>query len=130
MRKLNPYLCALAGAAVLTSCSRPSGPNYEGNLDTAKCDIIAGWVWDSNDSNKQVSVSIFDGDTLLASVRADGLRPDLKAAGKGDGNHAFVLPVPGSIKDGRPHSIRAKIGEGGSNWELAGSPQVIQCPSP
>ena len=130
MRKLNSYLCALAIAALLTCCSRRSGPNYVGNLDIAKCDTIAGWAWDAEDAYNEVSVSIFDGDTLLASVRADGVRPDLKVAGKGDGNHAFVLPVPASIKDGRSHSIRAKIGEGGSNWELAGSPQVIQCPSP
>jgi hypothetical protein len=128
MRKLNPYLCALA--ALLTCCSRSSGPSYEGNLDTVNCDIIAGWVWDANEANKQLSVTISDGDTLLASVRADGLRPDLRAAGKGDGSHAFVLPAPGSIKDGRSHSIRARIAEGGSNWELAGSHRVIQCSSP
>ena len=128
MRKPNLYLCALAIVATLTSCSRASGANYEGNLDTVKCDLIAGWAWDANEANKQVSVSIFDGDTLLATVRADGVRPDLKAAGKGEGNHAFVLQVPASIKDGKSHSIRAKIGESGANFELAGSPRALQCP--
>jgi hypothetical protein len=127
MRTLNPRLCGLALAALLTGCSRSGAPKYEGNLDTVKCDVIAGWVWDSSDPNKPLPVNLFDGDALIGPVRAEGFRPDLKAAQKGDGNHGFFLPTPASLKDGRPHSIHAKIGESTSNWELVGSPQVLKC---
>ena len=126
MKKLN--LCLGSALAVmLTCCSQPSGPNYEGNLDSAKCDVIAGWVWDANEADKALSVTIYDGETILGSVKAEGFRPDLKAAQKGNGNHGFFLATPASIKDGRPHTIRAKIAEGGSNWELAGSGQALTC---
>jgi hypothetical protein len=128
MVKLNLCLCGLAIAATLTCCSRPGAPNYDGQLDTVNCDVIAGWAWDANDANRQIAVNIFDGDSLIGSVKAEELRTDLKAAGKGDGNHSFALPAPVSLKDGRPHSIHAKIGESGSNWELIRSPQEINCP--
>jgi hypothetical protein len=130
MIKLALRLCGLAIAAMLTCCSQPATPKYDGTLDTVNCDEILGWAWNENNANRQIMVNIFDGDSLIASVKAEGLRPDLKAAGKGDGNHAFALPVPTSLKDGRPHSIRAKIGEAGSNWELIGSPKEINCASP
>jgi hypothetical protein len=122
--------CGLAIAAILANCTHPAAPNYDGTLDTVNCDVIAGWAWDANNTNTQVAVNIFDGDSPLGSVKADAFRPDLKAAQKGDGNHAFAFAVPTSVKDGRPHSIRAKIGEAGSNWELIGSPKEINCRSP
>ena len=126
--KLNLLLCGLTMTVMLSSCSRPSAPNYDGQLDTVNCDVIAGWAWNANDANKQVSINIYDGETVIASVRADALRPDLKTAGKGDGNHAFALSPPASVKDGQPHSIRAKIGEAGSTQELIGSPKKLNCP--
>jgi hypothetical protein len=128
--KLNLFLCGLAINVMLSSCSRPSAPNYDGQLDTVNCDHIAGWAWDSKDANKHVLVDIYDGDAVIASVRADAFRPDLKAAQKGDGNYAFAVPVPASLKDGRPHTIRAKIAEGGANWELIRSGQAVTCPGP
>lgn len=128
--KLNLFLCGLAITVMFSSCSRPGAPNYDGQLDAVNCDHIAGWAWDSNDEDKHVMVNIYDGDAVIASVRADAFRPDLKAAQKGDGNHAFAFSVPASLKDGRPHVIRAKIGEPGSNLELGRSPQEINCPGP
>lgn len=127
--KMNLFLCGLIGTVMLSSCTQsPSAPNYEGQLDTVNCDVIAGWAWDSNDSNKKVSVNIYDGETVIASVKADAFRPDLQTAQKGDGKHAFALRPPASVKDGRPHSIHAKLGEAGSNLELGRSPQEISCP--
>ena len=129
LTKMNLFLCCLAVTVMLSSCSQPSAPNYDGQLDTVNCDVIAGWAWDTNDADKKVSVKIFDGETVIASVQADAFRPDLKAAKKGDGNHAFAVAIPASVKDGRPHSIRAKIGEAGSSWELVRSPQELNCGS-
>jgi hypothetical protein len=128
MIKLTLRLGGLAIVAILANCTHPAAPNYDGTLDTVNCDVIAGWAWNANDANKQISVNIFDGDSLIGTVKAEGLRPDLKAAGKGDGNHAFALPAPVSLKDGRTHSIHAKIGEAGSSWEVIGSPKEINCP--
>jgi hypothetical protein len=127
---MNLLLCGLALTLLLSSCGQPSAPSYDGQLDAVNCDVIAGWAWDANDANKKVMVNIYDGEAVIASVRAEAFRPDLKAAQKGDGNHAFAVPVPASMKDGKPHSIRARIGESGSTWELVRSPQEANCPGP
>jgi hypothetical protein len=127
--KLNLFFCSLAVATVLTCCSRPESPKYDGTLDVVNCDQFLGWAWDESSGNRPITVNIYDGDSLIASIKADGLRPDLKTAGKGDGNHAFIFPAPVSLKNGQAHLIHAKIGESGSNWELIGSPREISCPS-
>jgi hypothetical protein len=57
------------------------------------------------------------------AATADG--PDLKAAGKADGAHAFVLDLPTKLKDGRTHSIAAKTDD--SKFELPNSPQLLIC---
>jgi len=99
--------------------------HYEGRLDYAGCDMVAGWAWDASTPNGQIRIRILSDGSPLTTVTADHPRPDLKTAGKGSGEHAFVLDVPAILKDGRPHSIAVKIED--SVFELPNSPQSITC---
>jgi hypothetical protein len=91
---------------------------YEGAHDVADCDKIAGWAWDRNNPDTQISVDIYDGDTLIATAPARMTRPDV-------GQHAFHYVVPPALKDGRLHTIQVKIT--GSNITLMGSPKTFTC---
>src|SRR6185503_18272215 len=101
----------------------------DGYLDGADCNQIWGWAWDRNSPNTPVYVNIYDGNTLIAgSVLANLFRQDLLNAGKGNGNHAFVINTPASLKDGKPHSINVRFTSGSNNQNhLNSSPRPIVC---
>jgi hypothetical protein len=104
----------------------PSLATSEGNLELVDDRAILGWAWDSARPNAAVSVDIFDGDDLLATVRADLYRQDLVNAGKGDGRHGFIYPVPETLRDGRTHRIRVRVT--GTRTNLHGTPQTMGTP--
>ena len=99
--------------------------HYEGSFDHAGCDMIAGWAWNASVPNAQVKIRILDDGKPLMTLTADRPRPDLSAAGKGNGAHAFFLDMPAALKDGRSHSIAAKADD--SEFELPNSPQHVTC---
>ncbi len=99
-------------------------PPDRGSLDTVNAKIIAGWAWKRADPEETVKVDLFDGETLLETVAADEFRQDLLNRGVGDGRHKFSFPTPDSLKDGKPHTIRAVIS--GTELELGGSPRTYQ----
>jgi hypothetical protein len=102
---------------------RPDTGGGEGTLDSADDRQIAGWAWDRNQPNSPIAVDIYDGDALLLKVTAGQFRQDLREAGIGNGKHAFSLPTPPRLRDGRVHVIRAKTS--GTNRELSESPKEI-----
>jgi hypothetical protein len=99
--------------------------HYEGRLEHAGCDGISGWAWDALVPDVQVRIRILNDGKPLMTLIADRARPDLKAAGKGNGAHAFVSELPATLKDGRPHTIAAKTND--SDFELPNSPQHVTC---
>jgi membrane protein involved in D-alanine export len=101
---------------------------HEGALDVADCEQIGGWAWDAMQPDTPVAVDIVVDATTVATVAADHLRDDLRDAGFGTGRHGFVYPTPPKFRDGRSHTVFAKIA--GSNVDLNGSPKTLQCPSP
>lgn len=103
-------------------------PLYDGYIDVANCDAIHGWAWNQNDPDNPLSIEIYDGTTLLATLKANELRENLISAGKGNGKYAYTYMVPPNLKDGKPHTIRVKIA--GTNFELGHSPQNITCTFP
>ena len=110
---------------VLNQPASDASAHYEGRLEHVGCDVISGWAWNASDPSGQSRIRISnDGEPLVTLVAARP-RPDLKAAGKGDGAHAFVSNLPAALKDGRPHSIAAKAND--SEFELPNSPQHITC---
>jgi glucose/arabinose dehydrogenase/chitodextrinase len=104
-----------------------SGPgNYEGFLDVLTCTSIQGWIWDRNRVNTPITIEFLDGSTVIGSLDAGNFRQDLVNAGKGNGSHGYVFTVPGSLKDGKTHSISARVP--GGDYNLKGSPKTLTCP--
>lgn len=99
---------------------------FEGSLDKLEVASLGGWAWDKTQPNLAIKVEIYDGAALLASVTADGFRADLKAAGKGDGRHAFNYALPATLRDGQTHAISVRFA--GSPTELPGSPKTLLFP--
>jgi hypothetical protein len=100
-------------------------PEYQGHHDLADCKWIQGWVWDMKQPGTPLDVEIYEGDTLLVTVTANGYREDLLQVCKGNGKHAFRYPVPRHLRDGRPHSIRVNVA--GSDYYLGSTPREINC---
>jgi hypothetical protein len=73
-------------------------------------------------------VDLYDGETFLTTFAADLFRKDLLEAGVGNGNHGFFFPTPASLKDGRPHTVRALIA--GTKTELRSSPKTVTLTGP
>jgi hypothetical protein len=99
----------------------------DGHLERVDCTYIEGWAYDKGQPDVPLQVTILDGATGVATVRADLLRADLLVAGIGDGKHALRLPVPVTLKDNKPHAISARIV--GSDFTLIGSPKTVTCGS-
>jgi hypothetical protein len=95
-----------------------------GSLDGVSAEGIAGWAWDSSQPDTPIKVDIFDGDKKVTTVTADEFRQDLLDAKIGNGKHGFTYAIPDSLKDGKSHSIQAKIS--GTNQELDGSPKPLK----
>ena len=97
--------------------------------EATDCQHIVGWAWDKSKPDASVQVELFDGTELLAVVDADLARPDVVAAGAGNGKHGFLFPVPEKLRDRKVHLIRARIT--GESVYLNGSPKKIECaPTP
>jgi len=89
---------------------------------------LHGWAWDPAEPDRAVAVSLYEGSVPLGTVLADLPRPDLAERALGNGKHGFTLPLPASLRDGKPHTIRAQIA--GANIELRNSPQIHVFPAP
>lgn len=98
---------------------------HEGYLDTVDAAYISGWVYDKSKPDAPLDVEVYDGDVLLTRARAATFRPDLLAAGKGDGKHSFNVPVPSWMKDGKPRLIQVKVAATG--FYLDNSPKELTC---
>ena len=102
-----------------TSCTSAT-PNYLGNHDVADCNFISGYAWDTNDDQGTINVAIFVDGNFLVVVPAQQAYP-----GVGTGYHGFKYAVPGSLKNGQPHSIQVKFS--GTTTSLSNSPKPINC---
>jgi hypothetical protein len=109
-----------------TSTNANAAPAYEGFHDTADCERITGWVWDSTRPDEPLKVDIYDGNEFLATVAADSYRAGLVKHEKGNGKHAFVWQVPQSLKDGKEHHIHVRVS--GTDVNLYKTPKTIKCP--
>lgn len=123
------YYWADAGAVLPPTFGGPaSSCAFGGFHDSATCQVIAGWAWDPDFPNSPISVDIFDGSTLIATVPANLYRADLQLAGKGNGIHAFSWPVPLSLRNNQAHSITVKYS--GTEKRLSNSPKSLTCAPP
>ena len=93
-----------------------------GTLELVDGEQIAGWVWNPDRPNDAVTVEVEADGVVVGTVIAGIYRKDLVDAGKGNGRHGFILQTPDILKDGRRHTVTARV-KGGP--ELASSPTVI-----
>jgi hypothetical protein len=85
---------------------------YEGYIESATDTEIRGWVFDNAAPNEVLTVEILADDRVLTTVQADQFRPDLLAAGKGNGVHSFHY----TIDPAAPSVMAARIA--GRRWLL------------
>ena len=115
------FLIPLLAALPLTSHAAP-----EGTLETATCEQIIGWAWDSATPATRLKLDIVDTSGVkpvkLATVIAQKLRQDLLNSGKGDGRYGFAYLLPASIRNAKPHSFAVRLA--GTATDLANSPQT------
>jgi hypothetical protein len=116
-------LAALAPQKGSFSIAHSPNNHYEGCLDRVDSEVISGWGYDVNNPNIPIDVEIQDGEVLLTRATAATFRADLCAAGKGNGKHAFTIPVPDWMKDGKSRLIQVKIAN--SSFSLPNSPQKL-----
>ncbi len=96
-----------------------------GKLESASCTQVAGWAWDPMFPDSPTSIDVLVDGRVYATVPADQYRADLQAAGRGDGRHGFVWPLPSALRDGRRHRITARFTD--SLDGVPGKPAAITC---
>ncbi|HML55922.1 MAG TPA: formyltransferase family protein [Solidesulfovibrio magneticus] len=91
-----------------------------GHLDPPQPDRVLGWVCDTAAKGGPLEVKLtVDGQEFL--LRAGEHRPDVAAAGFGDGYSGFVWAAPVHLRDGRPHRVEATC----KGQPLPGSPRLV-----
>ena len=84
--------------------ARSGGLN--GHVDGVGKDFrLSGWAWSPETPEQPVRVRVFDGATLLAEGPASVYRPDVAAAGQGDGRSGFTLELPEWLYDGKRRQL-------------------------
>lgn len=99
-------------------------PKYTGWVDIAGCNGIVGWAADLTRLNQAITVSLWEGSTVISSTLASTLRPDVGAAIHDKGAHGFSLSFP---QDGIQHSLQLHFE---SSTALLGAPIVFKCGTP
>src|SRR5215471_1168876 len=97
----------LTNSPVSIACSSGAA-NYVGFVDQADCNTLRGWAADRNRLNVSINIEVYDGTTLIATVLANGSRPDVGAAIGDNGLHGFSLATPASLKNGTVHSVHVR----------------------
>lgn len=83
--------------------------DYVGYIDAANDYGIRGWAADRKRLNTSISVSLYDGGTLVETRLANQLRADVGAYLGDNGLHGFTIPLPPCLKDETPHSISIRF---------------------
>jgi hypothetical protein len=90
-----------------------------GYLDPPQPAQVLGWVRDAAQTSPQEVKLTADGQEYL--LLAGSYRPDVAAAGFGDGYFGFVWDAPAHFRDGRPHRIEVTC----KGQPLPGSPRLV-----
>ena len=99
--------------------------NYLGYIDSASCSGINGWAADRSRPNVSIVVSLWDGNTQIASTTANGSRGDVGGILGDNGLHGFSIPIPASVANGSAHNLQIRFET--SSVQLPGSPVNLTC---
>ena len=83
--------------------------NLVGFIDQLDAHIVSGWAADLDDLHRTIRLEVMRSDHVLAQVKADALRPDLKQAGYGDGRHAFSYEWPTGLRSSDLRDVWVRI---------------------
>jgi glycosyltransferase involved in cell wall biosynthesis len=111
----------VTSVAAITVVPQPA--MLRGHLDTVTRDRISGWATGLEDG-VPVALQVLDNGRPIARVLSNLYRPDLEAAGIGNGRHGFDVAVPGGLSPLSRHVIQVRREADGS--ELTGSPWLIE----
>jgi N-acetyl-anhydromuramyl-L-alanine amidase AmpD len=115
----------------LVNEGNPATYNPVGHLDTASCDVVAGWTCDRDDFARGLDVHVYANGAMVASGQATLSRePAVAALCGGAGAHGFRIQLPVSLRDGQAKALTAyaiNVGRGTGNPALAGSGVSITC---
>jgi hypothetical protein len=100
-----------------------------GDLDRVDADgVIEGWCWCPERPQARATIVIKLDGIPVASARSDTMRPDLAAAGMGDGAYGFLVIVPDELSPaGRDACVSLHDSETG---RLLGTPQNLRWHAP
>jgi GT2 family glycosyltransferase len=93
---------------------------FRAHLDEVSDVEISGWIMQRDEPSHRCVVALKEGERVLVRTIASRFRPDLAAAGVGDGCHAFSLAMPRSLLDGEDHLL--EVVEQGTSTSLTGEP--------
>ncbi len=95
-----------------------------GSFDGFGGPIAQGWSWAPKEPSLRLRVRLLIDGESFAEQAADRPRDDLRAAGIGDGAHAFVFTLPDRLADGRAHCVSVVAAESGEH--LTRSPRWVR----
>ena len=110
-------------ARIDAGAKRPKPTALIGKVETLSADEISGWAWNPDAPDEPIEVDILDGNEHLVTVRADLSRPDLRAAGIGNGAHAFRVRGLGGLFLRSRHLIRVR--RASDRVDVPGSPDWL-----
>ena len=89
-----------------------------GFIDIAEGDRIEGWVQDMANPDQPVLIDVVAQGRVIGRAAANIHRPDLAAAGIGDGRHAFRIALPDAFAAA---GVTVRRHEDGALLPLAGA---------
>ncbi len=120
--------CTSSNGSTTVTVVPPGGINCStllSDVNGINCLVTEGWVYDQSNPNTPVLIDIYEGSTLLiGNYSADKYRQDLFDAGYGNGQHAWEINTPSSLKDGQSHTITFKVSACPS-YQMGSSPRVL-----
>ena len=111
----------LASRAGLPAAPAPAFGPLRGHVDGCDGVILQGWAWDTLHPDAPVCLEVLVDGKPLALAYADLPRPDLAAAGIGDGRHGFSLALPLAPEEAHTVEVRRAADRAplvGSPWQV------------
>lgn len=96
---------------------------YSGHVDEVLNGQVTGWVCNWGKPDAAVTVNLILNGEAIASAVANVHRPDLVAAGIGNGNYGYALPIPARLLS--DEAMEATVEVSGTGLMLDGSPVTI-----
>jgi autotransporter passenger strand-loop-strand repeat protein len=111
-----------AGRLTPNGTARPARV-LDGNLERVTRTLIEGWAFEPEGPDTRLRLAILANDAVIGEVVADRYRPDLAAAGIGDGGHSFAFHLPLGFAADRAHQVEVRRTD---DWALLpGAPATL-----